>query len=249
VHRHIFELAFHVVIIGNRLESQDLAQCGEGLDLGKLCAQHVVLELQHLQRDLEQVALADGARFVPRFADVHGLLEALQILLGEIAGGLGENRGDKLLPDVEGKRAFVVGDGGARGRGHVPGGPQAMLALPADLEGVAKTEIELRLAVKVIGGELIRLKNGEELSVPGKHGIGTEIGGGFERLRFENRGARRCERMVVFERETKRLVEGDAERRGCPRGWPGRPRGGSRRVLLGRPALLRAKATWQGQHR
>src|SRR5580700_7088966 len=107
------------------------------------------LELQHLELDLEKVAFAHVAGFVAQLADVDSFLKAVEVLLGEIDGGLREKDGDELLRNVEDQLALVVSNGGGGGSGLILGGLQAVLALRAAFEGVAGAEVKLRLVIDI----------------------------------------------------------------------------------------------------
>jgi hypothetical protein len=174
--------------------------------------------LQELELDFEEVAFAHVSGFVAGFADVDGLLEAVEVLLGKIDGGLGEDDADELLGDAKDDQALVIGNLRACDGGLILGRLEAVLALPAALEEIADAQIELGLVVDVIGSELARLEDRQELGVPGKHRIGTEIGGDFLRLVFQDGGASGQEGVIVLKGEADGLFERDTRGgrlRGC----------------------------------
>jgi len=45
------------------------------------------------------------------------------------------------------------------------------------------------------------------LSVPGEHGIGAKVGGGFHGLVLQDGGAQSEQRVVVLQREAERVIE------------------------------------------
>ena len=79
----VIECALDVVIIGNGLKTEKLAESGETLQLGEFGGGNVALELQELEFNLKVVAFANVAGVKAFFADVHGFLEAVQVLLRE----------------------------------------------------------------------------------------------------------------------------------------------------------------------
>ena len=89
----------------------------------------VGLELQQLQLDLQLIVLADRAGLVPDLADVHGLLKALQILLGKFESRFGQLHVDEQSGNTEGEAALVVGNQRASLRGDVLRRLQPVLAL------------------------------------------------------------------------------------------------------------------------
>ena len=234
MHGLVVEFAFNIVIVGNGLESEELPEAGESLNFGEFSGEKIVLKLQHLQLDLEEVALAHVAGFITRLADVHSPLEAIEILLGKIDGGLREEDSDELLGKIEDELAFIVSHCKTRSGGLVLCGLQAMLALLAELEGVAEAQVKLRLVVKVIGAELTGLENGEELCVPGKNGVRAEIGSRFLGLILQDGGARGLQSMVVLQSQADGFLDGDTRgRERCICGSRWRSCGGNG-FLLGR---------------
>ena len=104
-----------------------------------------------MQLDLQQIAFAHVSRLVLRFADLNGLLKAVQIHLRELKIGLGQQRADELLRDIGGQGALVVGDGRDGDCGLIARGLQAVLAFLAALDQVAEAEVELRVVVDIVG--------------------------------------------------------------------------------------------------
>ena len=134
VHRLIVEIAGDVVIVGNGFETEELAKAGERLNASELGGGDVGLKLQELQLDFQEVAFAHVAGVKADVADVHGFLEAVEILLGEIERGFGEKHVDELLGDVEGQLALGIGHLRANDGGGVLRGVQTVLAFFAAFE-------------------------------------------------------------------------------------------------------------------
>ena len=107
------------------------------------------------------------------------------------------------------------------GGGLILGGLQTVLALLAAFEGVAEAEVKLRLVVDIVGAEFAGLEDGQELGVPGEHGIGAEIGGGFLGLVLQDGGARGLQRVVVLQGQANGFLDGDSCRRRLRGGLPG----------------------------
>lgn len=209
----VIQLALDIEKIGDGFETDELAECGNGLNFRESGGGEIGLKLEKLEFDFEVIALAHVAGFIALLADVDCFLETVEILFGKIDRGLREDDVDELLGNVEDEGALVVGDLRASDGGLILGGLQAMLAFLAALEGVAEAQVELSLVVDVIGIELARLKDGQELRVPGDDGVGTEIGGGFERLVLQDGGTSGLESVVVLEGEADGFVESDAHGR------------------------------------
>lgn len=206
----IIQLTLNVEVVWDGFKTDELPQACERLHFGEFCGENVVLELEHLELDFEQVTFAHVAGFVACLADVDSLLEAVEILLREIDSGLGEQHGNELLGEVESQLALIIDDRGTSSFCDIPGGLQPMLALLADLEGVAEAEVELRLIVDVITAEFARLEDGEELRIPGQSRVGSEIGGGLERLILQDRRAGGLQGVIVLERQADSFLDGDS---------------------------------------
>ena len=176
------------------------------------------LELQQLQFDFQEVGLAHVSDAAPLGADVHGLLEAIEILLRKLKRRFGEQNVHKLLRQVKDELAFVVGDLGPDNGRLVAGGLQAMLPFPASLEEVADTGVKLCRLVNVFGIEFVRLEDRQELRVEPQRGIWPQIGGDLFGQALLDRGAQRLQRVVVQKREpdcvVKRYARGSRRRRG-----------------------------------
>ena len=123
MHRLVVQRALHIVVIGDGFESQQLAQRRQALQLRQLGGRYVTLELQYLQLYLEEVAFAHISDAKPFIADVHGLLEALQVLLCEFQGRFGQQNIDKLLTNIEDQLALAIGDLRPHHRGLILRGP------------------------------------------------------------------------------------------------------------------------------
>ncbi len=220
-HWLIIEFTFDIVIVGSGFISEELTQACQRLHFAEFRGKKVVLELQHLQLNLEQVALAHGPGFIAQLAEVDGLLETVEILLRKIDGGLGENRGDKLLRNVEDELALIIGHRRARCRGQILRGLQAMLAFLANLEGVAQPHVELRLIIDVVVAELTGIEERQELGVPGKDRVGVKICSCFEGLVLQDGRARGLQGVIVLQSQANRLLNGNSHSRGlrcrCPR--------------------------------
>ena len=108
--RLVIECPSHFIVRRYRLVSQQLPQIREPLNPGQLRGGYIGLELKHLKFDLQHIALADISCFVTRFADIHRVLEAFEILLSQRKSGFGEFYIDELAGNTEGKTALVVGD-------------------------------------------------------------------------------------------------------------------------------------------
>jgi hypothetical protein len=74
-------------------------------------------------------------------ADVHGFLEALEVLLGEFERRFGELGVVKQRGDLKGKAALVIGHQRARLGGDIFLRLQAVMALPATLDQVAEADV------------------------------------------------------------------------------------------------------------
>src|SRR5208337_9788 len=132
-------------------------------------------KLQQLEFDLQEIAFAQVADVESLFTDVHGLLEAVQILLRELQGRFRQQNINELLTDVEDKLSLTVGDLRAHHGGLILRGLKAVLALLAALEQVAQAGIELRLLVNVVRAELVGLEDRKKLGIEAKRGIGTKV--------------------------------------------------------------------------
>ena len=121
--RLVGQVANHVEVGGHCVVSQEAAQAGEGLHLRQAGGRDVGLKLQELQLDLQVVAFSNVSGFELRLADVDGLLKTLQVLQREFERGFRQQHADELLADVEGQRAFRVGDLGASDGGLHRGRP------------------------------------------------------------------------------------------------------------------------------
>ena len=62
---------------------------------------------------------------------------------------------------------------------------------------------------KIVGAEIVGTKNGNELGIKKKRGIGTKVGGDFLRLVLKNQGTRGFERVIMRKRQVNRLIERD----------------------------------------
>ena len=91
-----------------------------------------------------------------------------------------------MLPDVEGERAFGVGDLGDGHRGLILGGLQTALPLAAAFKQISEAEVELLALVQIVGGEVIGLKDRDELRIPDQSRVRTQVGGDFLRLILQN---------------------------------------------------------------
>ncbi len=160
LHRLVIERAGHVIVRRDRFVAQQLAQVRESLHPGELRRRHVRLELQHLQLDLQQIAFADVASFVPGFADIHCVLEALEVLLASSSVDSASSTLMNRAATLKARPALIVGDLRARHGRHIPGGLQAVLPLFASFEQVADAQVELRRVVEVIRAELAGWKIG-----------------------------------------------------------------------------------------
>ena len=69
-----------------------MPQVRKRLHFRELRLRSVGLKLQQLEIDLQVVVFADVAGSVALLADIHGVLKALQVLLGQIERGFGESR-------------------------------------------------------------------------------------------------------------------------------------------------------------
>ena len=166
--------------------------------------------MQQLQLDLQKIAFADVAGVVAGLADVHGVLKTLAVLQRQIERGFGELHAHELRGYVESEGALVVGDLRFGLCGDVLRGLQAVLALSAAFEQIGDAQIELRGFIDVVRGELVGLKNWNELRVRREHGIGPQVCGNFQRLVLQDGGARRFQIVIVFERHLNGLVHADA---------------------------------------
>jgi hypothetical protein len=118
-----------------------------------------------LQLDLQKIALAYVACVVTRLADVHRVLEALEILQGQLKSRLCELNVDEQGGNAERKTALIVGDlRPCHGR-QIPGRPQAVLPLFASLKQIADPQVELGRVVEVIRAKLTGLEDRQELPI------------------------------------------------------------------------------------
>ena len=179
---------------------------------------------------MSKIVFADVAGFVPCFADIHRVLEAFEILVGQLQGRFGKFDVDELSGDAESKAAFVVVDLRSCDGCLVFGCLQAVLSLLAALEQIADTQVELRRVVDVIGGELARLEDGKELRIAQEHGIGAQIRRGLFGLTLLDGGARRHQVVVMLQRHLNGVVERYGHRSGLLR---------ERLCLRGRRSLRR----------
>ena len=69
--------------------------------------------------DFKEVAFAHISNAKPFIADVHGLLEALQVLLREFQGRFSQQNIDKLLTNIEDQLALAIRDLGAHHGGLI----------------------------------------------------------------------------------------------------------------------------------
>jgi len=107
--------------------------------------------LQQLKVDLQIVFLADPAGFELKFADFHGLLKALQVLLREIDRRFRQLDIDEQRGHLIRQGALVVRDQRARLGCHIFRGLIAARALPAPLDQVGKAEISFGIVMQIIG--------------------------------------------------------------------------------------------------
>ena len=112
---------------------------------------------------------------------------------------------DELLGDVERQLTLAVARLPARQSGHILCRLQAVLPLFPAFKRVAQAQVKLRLCVDVIRTELVWLKDGQELRVPGKHGIRSKVCGDFLRLTLQDRRSHSLERMVVLQGKPDRV--------------------------------------------
>ncbi len=171
-----------------------------------------------MQLDLQQVALAHGAGLEARLADVHGLLEARQILFGQIQVRLRQHRRDELRRNVERQRPLVVGHLRRRHRRLVLRRLQAVLPLLAALDEVGQSHVVYCTLINIVVGKCVGRKERQELLVPEQHRIRPQIRGDLLSLILQDRRARRLQRMIVLDRQIDGLVQRHARRRSLRRG-------------------------------
>ena len=100
--------------------------------------------MQQLYLDHQVVVLADAAGFELEFADIHGLLKALQILLREIDRRFRQLDIDEQRGHLIRQPALVVRDQRTRLGRYIFGRLVTGLALMAALDQVAEADIALR---------------------------------------------------------------------------------------------------------
>jgi len=142
---------------------------------------YVGLKLQHLQLDLEQIALAYVASVVTGFSDIYRVLKALEILHREFKGRFCKLHVDKAGGHAEGQTALIVSDQRTRLGGQVSSGLQAVLPLFAPFKQVADAQVELGHVVEVVRAELAWLEDRQELPIAQNYRIGAQIRGRFLR--------------------------------------------------------------------
>jgi hypothetical protein len=172
------------------------------------------LELQKLQLDFQQVTFAHISGAAAGFTDVHGFLEAVKILFGELESGFGQNNIDELLSDVELELAFGIGNLRADHGCGVARGRKAVLTFFAAFEEIAGTDVELGGVVQIIVVEVVGLKDGKELGVPSERWVGTKVGGDFLGLVLQDSGTEGEKGVVVLESKAQRVIESDVRRCG-----------------------------------
>src|SRR5262249_11413973 len=151
------------VTIRYGIKTQQLAKRRERLNFCELRGGNICLKLQKLQFDFQKVAFAHVADFEAFFADVDGLLKAVEILLSESQRRLRKQCGNELLGDVENQLALAVGRLVTHDSRLVAGRLEAMLTLFAALEKIANAQVELRLIGEIVRVELVRMEEREEL--------------------------------------------------------------------------------------
>src|ERR1700722_12902218 len=82
-----------------------------------------------------------------------------------------------------------------------------MLAFFSALEKIRDAQIKLRRRIDVVGGELIRLEDGDELGVCGEHRVRPQVGGDFLRFTLLDGGTRSFKSVIVLQRQLDRLIE------------------------------------------
>jgi len=195
-----------------------LPQTRQCLNSGQLGSRKIHLKLQQLQFDFQQVAFAHGSGLEFRLANLHGLLEARQVLLREIKIGLGKQRSNELLRDVGRQSTFVVRHR-CRGYGRlIARSFQPALPLLAALDQVGKSQVEHGTCVHVIMRKRAGREKRQVLLIDKTHRIGPQIRRDFLRLILRDHRARRQQRMIVFQREVNRLIERHARGRILRRG-------------------------------
>ncbi len=167
------------------------------------------MKLQQLQLDLEVIPFADVPGFVLRLTDVNRLLEALQVLERKTEGRFSQQDGDKLLADIEGQSALGVGNLGASDGGLVLGRLQAMLAFAPTLKEISQPGIELLNFSHIVGVEVGRSKNRQELGIEIEGGVGTQIRGNLLRLVLKNQRASGLEGVIMSQCQINRLIKSD----------------------------------------
>ena len=107
-----------------------------------------------MQLDLEKVVLAHSSCFVGDFADVHGLLKAVDVLRGQLESRFGELDVEELRSYVERQSALVIGHERARLRGDVFCCLQAVLAFFASFKQIAKSQVGFSIVVQILADGL-----------------------------------------------------------------------------------------------
>src|SRR5580658_11081271 len=82
-----------------------------------------------------------------------------------------------------------------------------MLAFFPALEKIRDAQIKLRRRIDVVGGELIRLEDRDELCVRGEHWVRPQVRGDFLRFTLLDGGVRSLESVIVLQRQLDRLIE------------------------------------------
>ena len=197
---------------GYRFIAEQLAQIREPLHPGELRRGHIGLELKHLQLDLQQIVLADIARLVARLGDIHRVLEALEVLVGQFQSRLGQFHIDELRATLNVRVRSLSATCDRADGGQIFGRLQAVLPLLAALKQIADAQVELRRIVEVVGAELAGLKDRQKLRSRQEHRIRPQIGGDLFRLVLLNRGPRGQQIVIVLERHLNRVIERDGHR-------------------------------------
>jgi hypothetical protein len=142
-HGSIREAADGLEIGWKRVIPGQLAQTISGLHQGHLSGGNVSLELEQLQLRLQEITFADTPRLVLILADCNGILETLEVLVGELQRGLGQQNLDELLRHVVGQRALGVAHLRDRDGRLVARRPHARLPLVTPFNGVGDAYVKL----------------------------------------------------------------------------------------------------------
>jgi hypothetical protein len=145
-------------------------------------------------------------------------LEAGEVLLRQIDHGLRQQRGHELLGDVKRQGTLVIGYLRTRNCRLILRRLKPVLAFLPALDRVADAQVELGLGVEIGQRELRRVKEWDELGVPGESRIRPQVRSNFLGLVLKNGGTGRFERMIVFERELYGLIQRDSNGWGASRG-------------------------------